>query len=260
MDAHVQACKKNGVRRVLRRVALAILAPGTVMHAQEEQRVVAGVVQDSAGNPVGQVEVRTGPRERRYADEAGRFRLELDRVSSVAVDLRRLGFMPVKLTLPPGGDTAVVVIMQPVAQELSVARVSAERVIRNLEARGFYERMTDREKGINTGEFVTVEEIEVRRPIRITQMLDGRNGVRIRRGPKGSQDWKVLGPNGCLPTLYIDGMRLHHLTDQIMEDSIDMILTPGSVAGIEIYSRGAKAPPQYQMLNGTCGVVLFWTR
>ena len=32
------------------------------------------------------------------------------------------------------------------------------------------------------------------------------------------------------------------------------------VAGIERYASDVRTPPEYQMLNGTCGVILIWSK
>ena len=44
------------------------------------------------------------------------------------------------------------------------------------------------------------------------------------------------------------------------DDIIDEIVGPTHVAAMEIYQRGINAPPAYQLSNGTCGIVLIWTR
>jgi len=44
------------------------------------------------------------------------------------------------------------------------------------------------------------------------------------------------------------------------DDYVNELAPPNHVAAMEIYPRAVSAPPQYQPLNGTCGVVLIWTR
>jgi hypothetical protein len=43
-------------------------------------------------------------------------------------------------------------------------------------------------------------------------------------------------------------------------DEIDELVNPTSVAAMEVYPRAVQAPPQYQSLNGVCGVILIWTK
>jgi hypothetical protein len=41
--------------------------------------------------------------------------------------------------------------------------------------------------------------------------------------------------------------------------NLDMLLDAGSVAGIEVYSRGGNKPVNFQFQNMACGVLAFWT-
>jgi hypothetical protein len=39
-----------------------------------------------------------------------------------------------------------------------------------------------------------------------------------------------------------------------------MVISAGMVAAMEVYPTALNAPPQFQSTNGTCGVVLIWTK
>ncbi|HEX4934451.1 MAG TPA: hypothetical protein VFV33_14780, partial [Gemmatimonadaceae bacterium] len=41
---------------------------------------------------------------------------------------------------------------------------------------------------------------------------------------------------------------------------LDAIMRPNDIEGIEVYKNVASAPPQYQPLDSSCGVILVWTR
>jgi hypothetical protein len=41
---------------------------------------------------------------------------------------------------------------------------------------------------------------------------------------------------------------------------VDDLVQPSHVSGIEIYTSPLRAPPEYQSLAGTCGVVLIWSK
>jgi len=41
---------------------------------------------------------------------------------------------------------------------------------------------------------------------------------------------------------------------------VNVLVLPTHAAAMEIYPRAINAPPQYQPNNGTCGVVLIWTK
>ena len=60
-------------------------------------------------------------------------------------------------------------------------------------------------------------------------------------------------------TVYLDNVRI---VGRLLgaDDIIDEIVRPTHVAAMEIYPRGINAPPAYQLSNGTCGIVLIWTK
>jgi hypothetical protein len=68
----------------------------------------------------------------------------------------------------------------------------------------------------------------------------------------------IRGPGSllhCPAFVYLDGLPLD------LTESIDTQLTPGRVAGVEVYPDPAFAPPQYRRASSKpCSVVLFWSR
>jgi hypothetical protein len=61
-------------------------------------------------------------------------------------------------------------------------------------------------------------------------------------------------------TVYLDGIRIIGKLNPRAEDPVNLMVKPNEIAGAEVYPRGIGAPPQYQSLNGSCGIVLIWTR
>jgi hypothetical protein len=243
--------------------------------AQSEQRLIRGTVTDSAGVAVPYVNVRVG-RDLRVTDDSGRFSVALKDRKAAKLEFRRIGYHPTDLQLVAGDDTTLAVALIPTAQLLSPAVVKVREQMVKLERVGFYRRMTDREKGINTGHFITAEEIEKRGfPHRFTILLDQIPSVGIRRR-RGLM--VPTGTGGCVMTTYLDGARLVAYSEQRLSSGtgfytgggggladppgggLDDMIRTSSVAGVEVYSRGNAAPPQYQALNGSCGVILIWTR
>ncbi len=253
--------------------ALVSLIPW-VVGAQGEPRVIRGTVTDTAGAAVPYVNVRVG-RDLRVTDDSGRFSVALNDRKATKLEFRRIGYVPTDVQLAAGGDTTLSVALIPNAQLLSPAVVKVREQMVKLERAGFYRRMTDREKGTNSGHFITAEEIEKRGfPHRFTILLDQIPSVGISR----RRDLMVpTGTGGCVMTTYLDGARLVAYSEQRLSSGtgfytgggggvdpvgggLDGMIGTGSVAGIEVYSRGGQAPPQYQPLNGSCGVILIWTR
>jgi hypothetical protein len=252
----------------------AIASLATLAPAQETPaRTVTGTVRDTSGIPIPFVNVEGPKKLRALGDEEGRFRLELPSRDAISLTLRRLGYQPMTLSLPAGADTSVNVHLDLVVQQLSAIRV-VTAAIETLRNRGFFARMADRERGPGSGQYITPEEIELRKPSRPTQLFDGRMNVVVRRVGNCyvlTRCYAIAGPNDCPMTIYLDGQRLladgnlsQHSAGNTKIGSaptyIDDLISPTSIAGIEIYNRGANAPPAYQTLNGTCGVVLIWTK
>lgn len=232
------------------------------------QRVVKGRVVDPAGAPVPYVSVQIGATNT-ISDDSGRFVIKAP-ASPVSLRFRRIGFRPGEVDLIAGGDTAIVVSLASLPLELERAVVEAQRTVRSLELRGFYKRLADREKGINAGQFITAEEVEQRNPFRITQMLEGRSGIKVVRVKQEGSSclsmndprcWAPAGVNGCFMTVYVDGRRLTSLNVRPNGPTpVDEMVLPNHVAGIEIYTTAGKVPPEYQSLAGTCGAVLIWSK
>jgi hypothetical protein len=196
------------------------------------------------------------------------------------VQIRRLGFVPAQVKLEAGGDTSLLVHLIPTAQALAETMVAVSQAYRSLELNGFYRRLQDKEKGINAGHFITLEEIEQRKPYRVTHLFDGLAGVKMQRiisasrgGPETCLrlDPECIAPSGsnnCAVTVYLNGMRLNALrgpkSGEIGEMSwasgIDNLVSWSAVSGIEVYSSASRIPPEYQRMSGLCGAILIWTK
>jgi hypothetical protein len=242
---------------------------GSAASAQEpasvQGRVLRGVVADSSGTRIGFANVQMGNSMRRIVtNEAGEFTMSGLPNGPVRVTVRRIGFAPRDIAFEAVPDSVVTITLD------VTARVLGERVITTSatreDKRGFYQRMADVQKGINHGYFVTPEEIEMRKPGMITQMVEGIPGVKVLRSPRNPRMSSIHGTQRagmtaepCKMTVYLDGIRI---TNTLYEDAegIDELVHSRSIAGIEIYPRSVGTPPQYQPLNGSCGVVLFWTK
>jgi hypothetical protein len=243
-----------------------VLAGASPSHAQDH-RTVSGVVSDSGGRPIPYVNIDGGPRYRTLSNGSGEFTLKVPSKEGLDIAIRRIGFLPGKIRVEPGSDTTINVSLQPLAVLLSTQVVRAQQQVRVLETRGFYSRMLDQERGSLVGEFVTPEEIEMRSPQRVTQLLEQRRGIQVRRMGRCqviATCYRVMGQGGCAATVYLDGQRLNSLGTAAADPSgapaIDELIPVTGVSAIEVYPRGSSAPPRYQSLAGTCAIVLIWTK
>ena len=239
-------------RRLTWRIGAALLlaAPAAAQH--KPAGAVAGVVKDSAGAPIANVEVTAVKLAHSVrTDSAGEFTVGGLLPGPTDFRFRRLAYEPVVLVVqvPADDTTDVEVTLGLVAQQLTgvVVQASAQR-LRMLEA--FEAR---RKHGI--GHFITRAQINERDPIRLSDMVrlipgatifesNGRTALRFSR----------VSNKACPPQFFIDGI-------QAMGFSIDD-MPPGDVEGVELYAGAAGVPPQYNRFNGTsiCGTILIWTR
>jgi carboxypeptidase family protein/TonB-dependent receptor-like protein len=241
---------------------VAVLPP---LQPQSPARVVQGIVVDSAGSVVPYANVTITRSGRRLtAGQDGRFVLSLDSTVKHTIEIRRIGFQPLTLNLDPLPDSLLRAVLAPAVRTLETQTVVAERT-RVLALHGFYERMSDVEKGINNGFFITPEELASRPGGRLTDFLRGHPGVRVTlvsedpfgRGRKG---WQPQRLDGCRMEIYVDGIRFYNLMGRTGGGFIEDAIQPSTIAAVEVYPRSVTAPPKYQSLNGMCGVILIWTK
>ena len=244
------------------------LAVSTGAAGAQGTRVITGIVRDTSGVPIPYVSIRLDARLV-ATDDSGRFRLQVDPSKRLTLQIRRLGFAPTDLRIEAGTDTTVVLALIALTQTLPGRTVATTSVYRSLELHGFYRRLRDKESGINAGHFISVDDIEQRKPPRVTHLIDGLGGVRMARTGFGSSACLIpnsdciapVGPNNCPITVYLNGTRLNPVrASNSFATGIDDLVGWSAVAGIEIYSSAGRVPPEYQRLSGTCGAILIWTK
>jgi hypothetical protein len=251
--------------RLFRTFLIALAAIPTLVVAQD-RRTVSGTVTDSTGQPIAYVTI-DGGRYRSLSNAVGEFRIIVPTGEAVDFAARRIGYLPTKFRAEKGADTTISISLQRLAVLLSTQVVRAQQQVRSLEMRGFYERMSDTERGALVGEFVTPEEVEMRNPQRVTQLLEQRRGITVRRMGRcqnAATCFYVMGTGGCPATVYLDGARLNRLAsaagDINQAPALDELVAITSVSGIEVYPRGQSAPAKYQSLSGTCAIIVIWTK
>lgn len=252
-------------------------APCPEVQAQTARRVVTGTVLNGNDEPVSQVSVVVGGGPTVTSDDSGRFRLEISHRSKLTIDLRRVGYMPSRLALDPGGDTAVVMLLLASPQQLPSVGVR-ETIVRSPQLAGFEERMLARKRAAGAGYFMSVDDIAARRAERTTQLVENTPSMSVRR--QGSEGYAIFGRNtnggDCLATVWLDGVRIggdakpmiDRRTRRVVSgpalSEIDAYVNPSDLAGVEIYPRGMMAPSQFVPTgdpNATrCAIVALWTK
>lgn len=219
---------------------------------------IIGVVTDGvSGDPIPEVVVNVAEVGRvATTDAEGRFRLPELIPGRHEVLFSHLGYQPrsESIGVETGHVADVHIVLTVDAIALDPIEVTVDRRNRHLETVGFYQRQED-----GWGNFVDREDIENWNPIDLTDALIRFPGVAIVADARAAMDRRLRFRRGrgvCSPRVYLDGVMLTGLTSFSVDDIVD----PMSVAGIEMYRGVAGIPAQYSGLGTACGVVLIWLR
>lgn len=210
---------------------------------------LAGTVYGPAG-PLAQTEVRVHEGGASvHTDAEGRYRLEALPAGTQLLDLRRVGYLPRRLSvdLRPGPNSA---------PDVHLVRVVALDSIRVLGQRPRYREFESRARPAAFGHFLREEDIARQHPLLTSDLLRQMPGFVVSRGRRTSDlDVKVLSSRGetslhpkpCFANIIIDG---------VPHQEINWI-DPGSIGAMEIYPGPAGAPVQY---HSACGTIIIWTK
>ncbi len=201
------------------------------------------------------------------ADGEGRFSIRAPEAGSYFLYVARTGYRPLLDGLFDLGEDGVL--------ELSVgmtpAPIPVEPVVVEVEGRGvdlasvgFYER-----RASGQGHFITREEIERSAVGELADAMRNVVGLRVYEPgvnplfPTGVQHSEILvrrDGEWCSPTLFVDGVAVARggrggSRPVRPDDYVD----PSEVDGVEIYTRPAETPLEFERTGG-CGAVLVWTR
>jgi hypothetical protein len=242
-----------------------------------QQSVMRGrvVTADSTHRPIENAEVTIpalGRAARTAAD--GTYELTGLRGGAHVVDVRRLGFVPVRRGVIMSGeadDTAAVTF----ALAPSVAAL-ATVLVRDDAGGGAREMERERARS-NGGVFVDRATLERNEHSVMTNVLRRVPGVSIVRVPSRQGVINVLGsargstrimgqgrPRSpyCFYQIYVDGVLRYAPSDDGGAEpppDVDQ-LKVSEYEAIEIYRGGAQVPPQYGGTGAACGTALLWTR
>jgi hypothetical protein len=157
--------------------------------------------------------------------------------------------------------------------------ITVTRVMRRVALPGMED--VERRYHNGRGRFVLEEEIQVKNPDQLSEMLTG-TGVEVRA--EGDGGLVMPGP-GCAPDVYLDGVRLtrspnpaegrrggepeeaafrpfpggSHSPEKAAEAAVNLV-HPLSVLAVEVYGDPDGTPGQYLDSDQPCGVILIWTR
>lgn len=212
---------------------------------------LAGVVRTARdGRPLADALVSVGGRSAR-TDSAGRWRLPDAPAGTRTVEVRAVGYFPVR-------QQAQVVTGAP---PLVTALATLRSVLDTVKVRASYDRYTLLEEfrqraSSGMGRYLTAEQIAQRVPLVTSDLFTAVPGVYLGQDSLGPVlTMKGIFADRCIPTVYLNGMNMGatSLTD------IDVLVKPERLLGVEIYSAGL-VPAQFEPGMSGCGSLVFWTR
>ena len=244
--------------------------------ANPSDRVLRGRITNAEGEPISYANVQVNGGRRAVADDSGRFSVPFA-PGRVSIIVRRIGFEPEELKLAEMPDTVVRVHMKAAARVLPGQVVTGKAVFARLDLGGFYKRMNEVERGARVGYFVTPEDLALRNPQNVTDAVQQFPGIRLRPiddpsnssggfnhadGVTLARKFRIEDTSGCPLTVYLDRVRIQPTMVGLkpVDQEINTLVQPHAVAGIEVYPRAAGAPPEFQAISNTCGVVVIWSK
>lgn len=278
--------------RSSRRAAVAAIAVCLFVMAGTTSAQTAGVrvaVKDDAGSPVPYALVTVGSGRAVVADTLGLAAFRVKTSDSLRIMVRRIGYRLYDGWAARGSDGEYAVVVPRLAATLEAVTVT-ERANTVLARTGFYDRVARVQNGAIVGEFITPEELEVRKPSAVSRALGGTLHARLAyTTPKGRGRLAIIqGRGGCAMTIVLDGEVVKGTIQDapaastfptslnpngtrptsVREEttaqdlgSIDDVVDMTSVVAVEIYPSTANAPFELQRVatRGNCGIVALWT-
>ncbi len=245
---------------------LALAANGLLLPvALSAQTIVGRIVDEATRAPVNQADIALldGSGLRRanaLADSLGNFRLAPPVAGAYTLRVQHIAYTPWTSAKIEVGNSEVVEIEIRLGRTVIPLQplVVTARTRDNSRLAGFNQRR----RSSSFGRFLTRADIETRSASRTSDLLRVMPGVAVtpvnlrgRAGPERSLIGMRSSAGLCDPAFFIDGVRVH----QSAESTLDDVLTPEMLNGVEVYTVSGAAPAQFAV-PGSCGVVLFWTR
>lgn len=231
-------------------------AAASEANAQRVQGTVVDAESGAAVSGAGITLLRAGGMalDSTFSDSTGSFTFDAPAPGRYVVRVEHLGFSPLtsdEIRIDGGAVARIELRVTPQPIEMD------ELLVPGTPRQTAFEQRRLRH---GAGRFVTREQIDRRGTARTTDLLREIPGVQVVAGggPGGWQGSVVSmrGTRGrCEPAFFINGVPM----GQRGENTIDQMIQPDMLDGIEIYTSSAATPPEFSQSRG-CGVIAFWMR
>jgi hypothetical protein len=235
-------------------------------------QAIRGTVRDqTTGRPVVAASVwllnhRNKDLEHVLTDSTGVFLVEPDDAGTYGLRLQALGYKattagPVDVTYGEMVEVSLELAADAVPLQPLTVTARSHPPNRYLTETGFYER-----KKSGQGVYMTREDIMRRAPEDFSDLMRTTTGMAIQpTGVGGHRGWTTTtrSTSQCQPTLILDGVTTNvggQSPLRVRDIPLDDVLLPNDIQGLELYKGPATVPPQFNVNNASCGVLVIWTR
>lgn len=208
---------------------------------------VSGIVRGPGGQPLVNAEVRVRDAvPSTLTSETGRFVLSQLPAGTQVMLVRHLGYELTEIPVELRANRSV-------TRDVQLLRAVSLDSIRVVAMRSMYSEFEFDRKTYFLGRFLTLDDIEKRKPTDVSDLFATLGGFRVMgQGPNAivlSEIAKFAHPGCGAVRVVIDGLEGAAIND----------VRPSEVVGIEAYRMGEFAPGAYAVRGG-CGVVIVWTK
>lgn len=252
-------------------VLLAAAALGVAPALADAQAIHGTVKDQTTGRPIVAASVflvghRNKDLEHVLTDSVGAFLFETDDPGPYNLRLQALGYKlttagPVEVTYGELVEVALDMAADAVPLQPLTVTARSHPPNRYLTEAGFYER-----KKAGQGVYMTREEIMRRGPEEFSDLMRTTAGMSVQpTGVGGRRGWSTTSRsmNRCQPTLILDGVPTMvggQPPLRVRDQPLDDVVLPNDIQGLELYKGPATVPPEFNMHNAGCGVLVVWTR
>lgn len=258
------------VAHTLPKMLACALLLARAMPGEAQVRVVGRVIDNVLERPLGGAQVTARTADGRFLSRVesaadGTFEFEVNRISSVRIEVRRISYranvMPL-LYFDGREFFQVEVRLDPQAILLAPLEVIAWSTRPyNAVHEGFRRRL---QTGL--GFYITREQIAQKRPMLVSDLLREVPGLQVVASGSGRRPTvQVARARGksCSTQIFVDGFLINRrrTADGPPDEAvIDDLVFPEAVEGVEVYRGLSTVPPEFLTPDADCGVVAIWTR
>lgn len=211
------------------------------------------LVRDPSGRPVSNARVRLLGRGAVRTNEAGAVTIDSIAGGTQTLEIHAIGYEPQRRTVDivPSRVPTDTIVLASLQSLLDTVRITASR-----DPSGF-----ERRRAAGVGQFITAADVERENPDKTTRLLRTRDGLRFTYDRHGFAHIEVTTKTDlCNPLILFDGFPAHPVPAIPGEAGMDWLIHPDEIGGVEIYTNGARVPPELARWGPACAVIVLWTR